>query len=113
MTEQTHRSLGADAYAAFEHIECGDWDRFLHRLHGAIHLRQKTDDYQATLIAGRSPPMTEQTPQQVRQAVWDYCELSAKIAEEARHDPYAVGLARAYRDVQAKIAPLNAEATDD
>lgn len=46
------RPLAAEAFAAFDHIEAGDWDAFLHRLHGAIHLRQQTEDYRATLIAG-------------------------------------------------------------
>ena len=40
------------AFAAMEAIEAGEWDRFLHRLHGAIHMRQRTGEYKATLVAG-------------------------------------------------------------
>lgn len=42
-----------DSFAALDHIEKGDWDRWLHRLHGAIHQRQQTPEYKATLIVGQ------------------------------------------------------------
>jgi len=82
----------------------------------------------------RDAPMTEQTPQATglqvtggpggggqvtnpapssdydagfracQQAVYDYCEISATWAEE-NPDPHAVGLAKAYRDIQGKVDP--------
>jgi hypothetical protein len=45
-------SAASESFSALERIEAGDWDQFLHRLHGAIHLRQKTEEYRAKLIAG-------------------------------------------------------------
>lgn len=45
-------SSGAAAFAAVEAIMAGEWDRYLHRVRGACMLRAKTDEYQATLIAG-------------------------------------------------------------
>jgi hypothetical protein len=44
-------SADAEAFAALDSILEGRWDRDLHRLHGAIHLRQKTDEYRDTLVA--------------------------------------------------------------
>jgi hypothetical protein len=44
-------SAEAEAFAALDSIMEGRWDRSLHRLHGAIHLRQKTDEYQDSLVA--------------------------------------------------------------
>lgn len=44
-------SAEAEAFAALDSIMDGRWDRSLHRLHGAIHLRQKTDEYRESLIA--------------------------------------------------------------
>lgn len=45
-------SAQAAAFAALTEIEDGRWDQWLHRLHGAIHLRQQTEEYKQTLIAG-------------------------------------------------------------
>jgi len=45
-------SAQADAFAAMEHIEAGDWDRFLLRLLAAIGARRKTEEYKAHIIAG-------------------------------------------------------------
>lgn len=42
-----------EAFAALNHIENGDWDRFLLRLRGAIELRRATDEYEQHIIAGR------------------------------------------------------------
>lgn len=42
----------ARSFAVLTEIENGEHDRFLHRLHGAIHLRQQTTEYHATLVAG-------------------------------------------------------------
>ena len=42
----------AAAFAAVEAIMAGRWDKYLHRIRGAINLRTQTDEYQATLIAG-------------------------------------------------------------
>jgi hypothetical protein len=42
----------SEALSALDRILAGDWDRFLHRLHGAIHIRQKTEEYVATIIVG-------------------------------------------------------------
>ena len=47
----------------------------------------------------------EQGSTEARQAVWDYCEHAAGMAEENPDNPYAVGLAKGYRDVQDKLAP--------
>lgn len=46
-------SIATETFSALDRIESGDWDRYLHRLHGAIHLRQRTDEYKATLIAAQ------------------------------------------------------------
>ena len=42
----------AAAFAAVEAIDSGAWDRYLHRIRGAIFMRTQTDEYQETLIAG-------------------------------------------------------------
>jgi len=39
-----------------------------------------------------------------RDAARNYCILSAQTAEEAPDNPYAVGLAKAYRDLSARLA---------
>jgi len=46
-------SENAAAFAAIEAINSGRWDRYLHRLRGAINVRVQTDAYQATLVAGK------------------------------------------------------------
>ena len=46
-------SEAAAAFAAVEAIMEGRWDRYLHRVRGAIVLRTRTDEYQATLVAAR------------------------------------------------------------
>lgn len=43
----------AAVFAAIEAITEGQWDRYLHRLRGAIALRCETDEYRATLVATR------------------------------------------------------------
>lgn len=45
-------AAAAAAFAAIEAITSGEWDRYLHRIKGAIVTRQNTDAYQDTLIAG-------------------------------------------------------------
>jgi hypothetical protein len=49
----------------------------------------------------------------VRKAVWDYCEYSAVLSEEASMfgNAYAIGLAKGYRDIQDKLTPALAEGT--
>lgn len=47
-------SYQSEVFSAVDRIEAGDWDNLLHRLKGAIILRQQTDEYKATLIAGES-----------------------------------------------------------
>lgn len=42
----------ANAFAALEHIQDGDWDRFLLRLRAAIDMRRKTDEYKRHIVAG-------------------------------------------------------------
>lgn len=42
----------AAAFAALQAIEEGEWDRFLHRLLGAINMRRQTDEYRAHIVAG-------------------------------------------------------------
>ena len=69
------------------------------------------DGYEQGRAAGaaeqlrRNADAVAQAERRVRQAVWDYCEFSAKIAEEGLTNPYAVGLAKGYRDIQDKLAP--------
>lgn len=53
----------------------------------------------------RDADAVAQAERRVRQAVWDYCEMSAVMAEENIFNPYAVGLAKGYRDIQEKLAP--------
>lgn len=45
----------AAVFAAIEAITEGQWDRYLHRLRGAIALRCETDEYRGTLVATRWP----------------------------------------------------------
>lgn len=47
-------SDASEAFSAIDRIEAGDWDQFLHRVHGAIHLRQRTEAYRAKIIAGQA-----------------------------------------------------------
>jgi hypothetical protein len=42
----------------------------------------------------------------LRARVVDYCEHAAGMAEENPDNPYAVGLARGYRDVAEKVEPV-------
>jgi len=42
----------AQVFAALEAISAGQWDRWLHRIRGAIVVRTQTDDYQNSIIAG-------------------------------------------------------------
>jgi hypothetical protein len=57
----------------------------------------------------RNSAAVTQAERRVRQVVWDYCEVSGQIAEENDTNPFAVGLARGYRDVQNKLAPALGE----
>jgi hypothetical protein len=43
----------AAAFAAVEAIMAGEWDLYLARVRGALVRRTQTDEYQATLVAGR------------------------------------------------------------
>lgn len=45
-------STASEVFSAFERVQSGDWDDYLHRLHGVIHQRQQTEEYKATLIVG-------------------------------------------------------------
>ena len=49
----------AAAFAALQAIEAGEWDRFLHRLIGAINMRRDTDEYRAHLVAKSSDTSNE------------------------------------------------------
>jgi hypothetical protein len=53
----------------------------------------------------RNADAVAEAERRVRQAVWDYCEMSAKMAEENIGNPYAVGIATGYRDIQDKLGP--------
>jgi hypothetical protein len=48
-------SAEAEAFAALDAIESGRWDRHLPRLHGALHLRQREDDYLDKIVVGTVP----------------------------------------------------------
>ena len=45
-------STASEVISAFERIQNGDWDAYLHRLERLIHQRQRTENYRATQIVG-------------------------------------------------------------
>lgn len=48
----TGSQAAAESFAALQHIEDGDWDRWLMRLRAAIEQRRATQGYADSFVAG-------------------------------------------------------------